>query len=253
MNTVSNKKAPENKLPAYIDFIYGDLYQNPKKCAARDNRFSCGWRSFFQYQKLVSALSSEIKYNDTILQFGLTFGNQIDEVAMASGNRSKYHIIDINAAEVARAAEKYGNIFSGLKLSVQDGANFKTEEKYDDVICFMLLSMVPSATKAKIVNCALECAKNKGKVIFIDWHNPFKFHPLRYVVRMYNRLKHPFVERLWDRQISAYAEPLLRADFNWRTTSYFGGMFQKTVAVRKKTKEEILEQEEISPYNFEHL
>ena len=77
---------------------------------------------------------------------------------------------------------------------------------YDAVICFMLLSQVPSASKRKIINNALRLVKKGGKVIFIDWHTPLFYHPLRYIVRMYNRLNHPFVERLWDRDISSYAE-----------------------------------------------
>jgi hypothetical protein len=75
--------------------------------------------------------------------------------------------------------------------------------------------------------------KKGGKVVFIDWHNPLFYHPLRYLVRMYNRLNHPFVERLWDRDISSYAETNLRSQFYWRKTTYFGRMFQKCVATRK--------------------
>ncbi|MCQ2741137.1 MAG: class I SAM-dependent methyltransferase [Alphaproteobacteria bacterium] len=252
MSTTDNEKDFEDKLPAYISFIYGDLYRNQKKCAARDSKFSCDWRTFFQYGKLVSSLCSEIKRNDSILQMGLVFGNQIDETAMATGSLARYDIIDINEEEVKRFNNKYLKVYPGMRILHQDAANMKTEEKYDIVICFMLLSMVPSATKAKIVNKALQCVKSKGKVIFIDWHNPWKMHPLRYLVRMYNRLYHPFVERLWDRQINVYADPKVRANFNWRKTTYFGGMFQKVVVTRKKQLQESWD-DEYDSYAFNQL
>ena len=60
---------------------------------------------------------------------------------------------------------------------------------------------------------------------------------------MYNRLNHPFVERLWDRDISSYAETDLRSQFSWRKTTYFGRMFQKCVATRKADPLKSLEQQ----------
>lgn len=51
---------------------------------------------------------------------------------------------------------------------------------------------------------------------------------------MYNRLYHPFVERLWDRDIDTYVQPSVRTQFMWYKNTYFGRMFQKTVAVRKE-------------------
>ena len=110
----------------------------------------------------------------------------------------------------------------------------KLSGTYDAVVCFMLLSEVPSATKSKIINNALQMVKPGGKVIFVDWHNPLYYHPLRYVVRMYNRLYNPFVERLWDREIDTYVSAELKPEFIWRKSTYFGRMFQKLVAVRKE-------------------
>ena len=95
MNTnIASKK----ELPAYIDFIYGDLYKNSDRCSSLDNTVACGFRTFFQYKKLVDSLTKEIKMNQSVLQMGITFGNQIDEVAMAIGSYGQYDIMDSAAA-----------------------------------------------------------------------------------------------------------------------------------------------------------
>lgn len=221
-------------LPPYIDFIYGDLYKDINKCMSRDNTILCKLKTFFQYKTLVNAAVNEVKRNQSVLQLGITFGNQIDEVAMAVGAYGQYDIVDINPIQVSRVTEKYWKVYQGLKIFRQDAASLKLNNQYDAVICFFLLSEVPSATKNKIITNALKMVKPGGKVVFVDWHKPFFWHPLRYLVRMYNRLYHPFVERLWDRDIDTYVSPEIRAQFIWHKSTYFGRMYQKTVATRKE-------------------
>lgn len=232
MNTNNSSKP---KLPAYIEYIYGDIYTDPAKCMAQDSTFLCYLKTFLQYKTLVNAVSQELRQNQSVLQFGITNGNQIDEAAMAIGAYGQYDIVDINPLQVSRANEKYWKVYQCLKIFKQDAANLNLKGSYDVVICFMLLSEVPSATKTKIINNALKMVKPGGKVVFVDWHTPLFWHPLRYLVRMYNRLYHPFVERLWDRDIDTFAAPETRAQFMWYKNTYFGRMFQKTVAVRKDT------------------
>lgn len=221
------------KLPAYLDFIYGHIYNNPDVCKKEDSFFACNKRTFFQYETLVKALNKEIKPNTDVLQLGISFGYQIKETALNIGTLSKYNILDICENEIKRASNKYSKEFTNLSFLHEDARSFKSDTLYDTVICFMLLSQMPSASKQKVINNALSLVGKGGKVVFIDWHTPLFYHPLRYLVRMYNRLKHPFVERLWDRDISSYVETSLRSQFSWRKTTYFGRMFQKCVAIRK--------------------
>ena len=222
------------KLPSYLDFIYGDLYKNPSACKKADSFWNCHLRTLFQYNTLVRALLKEIKLNNQVIQFGITFGNQIEETALTIGVNSQYDIIDICGSEINRVNQKYKRSFPKMLLHHQDARTVKSEYLYDVAICFMVLSQIPPASKRSMINNALKMVKPGGKVIFIDWHKPLYYHPLRYVVRMYNRLNHPFAERLWDRDINSYADTELRSMFSWRKTTYFGRMFQKCVAIRKE-------------------
>lgn len=237
-----NINKTSQKLPPYLDFIYGHIYNDPKRCEKEDTIPACNLRTLFQYRTLINSLNRELKMNSNILQLGISFGNQIEETAMTIGAFSQYDILDICNNEIERASAKYSKAYGGIKFHNQDARVINASHSYDAVICFMLLSQVPSLTKRKIINNALGLVKKGGKVIFIDWHNPLFYHPLRYVVRMYNRLNHPFVERLWDRDISSYAETNIRSQFSWRKTTYFGRMFQKCVATRKDDPIKIIEQ-----------
>ncbi len=221
------------KLPAYMDITYGDIKNDMSGLMAMDNVFYCKLRTLMQYNKLVDAATKEIKMNQSVLQLGVVFGNELDEVALSAGSYGQVDIVDINPMQVNRTLEKYWNIYPCMKVFRQDAAKLKLKNFYDNVLVFMLLSEVPAATKKKIVDNALKMVKPGGKAIFIDWHNPLYYHPLRYVVRMYNRLYNPFVEPLWDHDIETYSDTNLRRQFVWRKSTYFGRMFQKVVAVRK--------------------
>ena len=86
-------------------------------------------------------------------------------------------------------------------------------------------------SKTKVVDNALSLVKPKGKVVFIEYHDPGKWNPLRYFIRMFNRLYQPFAEKIWERDIASYAT---RKDgFMWRTVLYHRGMYQKVVATKK--------------------
>ncbi len=225
------KQDKTKKLPAYSRLIYGDIYNNLQKSMARDSNLSANLRTFFQYNKLVNAALNNIKMNQSLLQMGLVFGNQIDQVAQRIGAYGQYDILDINGLQVSRCQEKYGNIYPAMKIFEQNAANIDIKNQYDVVLCFLLLQELPPATKARVINNSLNAIKPGGCAIFVDYHKPAPWHPLRYFVRMYNRLYNPFVEKLWDRDIDAFAKN--KSQFVWRKSLYFGGMFQKVVATKK--------------------
>ena len=235
-------------VPAYSSFFYGSIYGDLNRSLRYDSRFSCLLRSMFQYNRLVTALLHELRQNQRVLQMGAVFGREIDEVAMRVGAYGQIDVIDINSLQVSRNREKYGDIYPGLQFICADAATYKSEEKYDCVICFMLLQELPPVTKSKVINNALNLVKDGGNVIFIDHHSPYWWNPLRYFIRMYNRLYNPFVEKLWDRGIETFAKN--KFDYIWRKSTYFGGIYQKVVATKKTGPLEGMQDPEPHKDNF---
>lgn len=68
--------------------------------------------------------------------------------------------------------------------------------------------------------------------MFVDYHVPVRWHPLRGVMRQVYAHLGPFAEAMWHHEIADFArdpEP-----YAWRTETCFGGLYQKTVAVRRE-------------------
>ena len=234
LNAMDDGEEKKVVLPKYLKAIYGKIYENPKVSKVLDNARLLKIFTLGNSARLIDAALKEIKQNQKVLQIGVTFGDQIEQTADRLGHRSRYDLVDVSQTQLKLAEEKYKYLYSNMRFLHLDGRE-PINEKYDVVLVYMLLHELPILSKIKVINNALNCTNSKGKVIFIDYHNPQPWHPLRYVVRMFNRLYQPFAEKLWDREIYSFADKKMK--FFWRKKTYFGDMYQKVVASRKEEQD----------------
>ena len=216
------------KVPAYSREIYGKIYNNEKVSRFLDDDRVVSFLTLGQQKRMVDDVVKEISTNSSVLQMGCTFGKQIEAVSEKVGAYGKYVIADVNAKQIERCRSK--NIYQKIQFQSQDVSK-GFSEKFDVVICYMLLHELPLTTRTKVINNALNCVDEGGKVIFIDYNNPSKWNVLRYLIKPFNRLYQPFAESMWQKSIESYAT--CKEHFSWRKKTYLGKMYQKTVAVRQ--------------------
>jgi len=94
--------------------------------------------------------------------------------------------------------------------------------------CFFLLHEVPDNHKREVVDGLLSSLAPGGKLVFVDYHKPAPFHPLKGPMSVVFDCLEPFAKSLWHREISSFATSPER--FTWRKETYFGGLYQKVVA-----------------------
>ncbi len=232
------------RLPLYLKEIYGDFYNSETLCLWADKPWLRTLFSFGNNLKLINSALKEISQGDKVLQLGCTFGLQMEQVALRVGRYGQYDIVDVSNIQIARCKAKYGNLYTQMGY-IHQNANEPVNGKYDVVLLYMLLHEVPHIQKAKILKAALESVREGGKVVVIDYHQPHKWHPLRYFVRMFNRLYQPFAELLWDREIPSFVKD--KSKYIWRRSLFFGGMYQKVV-IDKKFDDSGFKKESFVPY-----
>lgn len=223
-------------LPIYHTAIYPNLYQDEKWF----HFFSSSWvnniLSLFCREKLINSFIEEIYPKSKVLQMGVCFGDEIKAVAEQVGLKGRFDVIDVNNTQLNLAQHALGDDYPQVKF-YHYNAETPLPEKYDTIICFMLLHELPIVSKMNVINNALNSIKEDGKVIFVDYGKPNALHPLAYFVRMFNRLYQPFAEKLWDREIASFAEKDL--NFNWKKQKFLGGLYQRLIVTRKN-KEQII-------------
>lgn len=224
------KKARRSVIPLYQRFFYSKLYNSRRWSKILDCNWLLNLATFGTHNTLIKACADEIETHTTVLQLGATFGNQIAEVADKVGYYGQYDIMDVNRVQLNRVEDKYETLYPQMNF-IRQNVEDPIEEKYDTIICYMLLHELPIASKIKVVENALNSITENGKVVFVDYSRPTFWHPLRYVVRMFNRLYQPFAEKMWDRTIDTFTQNSI--DYVWHRTCYLGGMYQKVVATKR--------------------
>lgn len=233
---ITSSKAGEIDLkvlfPGYMKNLYEWLYANPKNIAFFDNSFMANLTSFWYANKLNKACTDEIASGDNVLQAGATYGNQILKTVYKIGNNGCFDLIDITPIQVIRWTGKLKK-FKYAHVYHKDAEKIDLIKKYDAAILFMLLHEVPDKKKSRIINEILEKITSEGKVIFIDYHKPSNLNLIGWFVKIYNRIMEPFAESLWQKEISDFADKELSKNFIWYKQTYFFGLYQKVVAIKK--------------------
>lgn len=230
VNIVKNAKIV--KEPLYLRALYPLLYHNKKVYRFLDDDriqsiLSLGFR-----KKIITDILENIKTNSNVLQIGATFGTQMQKTADKIGRYGSYVISDVLPEQLERAKGQL--IDKKITFELHDGRK-PFSDKYDTVICFMLLHELPEASRRKVINNALDAVQNGGQVIFVDYNKPSDWNPLRFILKPFNRLFFPFIEKLWETPIKSYARQ--NTHFLWDKKVYAGRMFQKIIAVRQISDE----------------
>jgi SAM-dependent methyltransferase len=162
------------------------------------------------------------------MQTAHVYGRLIPQIAGAVGPAGRFDVIDVAPLQVALCRRKL-RPFPNARVRIADAAR-PGAETYDVVVCFFLLHELPDAYKRAVVDALLARLSDGGKAVFIDYHAPAPWHPLRGLMRqVFTRLE-PFAAALWRHEIAAFARDADR--YVWRTETFFGGLYQKTVASR---------------------
>jgi hypothetical protein len=77
--------------------------------------------------------------------------------------------------------------------------------------------------------------KPGGRVVFIDYHMPHPWHPLKWLLSFVLDTLEPFAKALWNHEIAEFASG--SEGYSWRKKTYFGGLYQKVVAQRQAEDE----------------
>lgn len=217
-------------LPDYLVDTYTWAYLRPESLSLLDNHVVVATILWGNFWRLVRAACDEFVPGQRILQAASVYGNLSAQLATIVGRNGRLEVIDIAPLQVEHCRRKL-KAFPQASVRLADAAA-PGEGPYDGICCFFLLHEIPDDHKRAVVDALLERVEPGGKVVFVDYHKPSLFHPMRPVMYGVFRWLEPFAFGLIDREIEDFAsEP---GAFHWRKDLYFGGLYQKVVAERRR-------------------
>jgi SAM-dependent methyltransferase len=220
---------PAIPIPDYLSNVYTWAYLTPWLTGILDRQVVVQAILWGNAQRLIGDVLAAVKPGDRIFQPAAVYGTFSRQLAGQIGRQGRLEIRDIAPLQVALTRQK----LEGLRqVHVACGNAVSPERReYDAVACFFLLHEVPDDVKVQIVQAMLRLVRPGGKVIFVDYHRPHRWHPLKPVMQRVFAWLEPFALTMWSREIEELAGPRA-AGFRWSKRTRFSGLYQTVIAER---------------------
>ena len=215
-------------IPGYMMETYNWAYVDPRNVALLDRNIVVDTILWTNRVKLMNASHSEFKAGQKVLQAAHVYGTFTPELAKVVGPEGRLDVIDVVPVQVEHGRKKLAP-YPQARIWLGDAAT-PPEETYDAVSCYFLLHEMPDDYKLKVVNSLLERVDVGGKVVFIDYHKPAPWHPLKAFMYFIFHWLEPYAFGVLDKEIRDYAEKA--GNFTWKKETLFGRLYQKVVATR---------------------
>jgi hypothetical protein len=190
-------------------------------------------------QRLMGSYVDAVQPGQKVWQAAHVYGDLIQRVATKLGPTGELHLTDVSPVQVDLATRKLAPYKWAKAIhadaSLWDGAVEGTDpgRPYDLVCSFFLLHEVPDDLKGKIVDRMLALVPPTGQALFVDYHRPAAWQPVRPILQLVNRYLEPYADTIWRREIQEFATEADR--FTWQKRTLFGDVYQ-IVHVRPKAR-----------------
>jgi len=212
-------------LPGYLEEVYHWAYLSQAGRRVFDNAWVVNTILWGNMGRLTQAVIEELSPDDRVLQPACVYGDFSVNLARHLRAGGELVVSDVAQVQVKDATRKL-QAFDNASVILAD-ASRPRGGSYDKVVCFFLLHEVPQAYKRQIVDGLLGVLRNGGKLVFVDYHSPSAWHPLKPLMGLiFDRLE-PFAKALWRQEISEFAST--PQTYHWQKEVFFGGLYQKVV------------------------
>lgn len=220
-------------IPAYLEETYWWAYLHPNAVTLFERQWLVNLILWGNFKRLRDAALNEIgsKFEGENLQVACVYGDFSQQAASRLTAGSRLDIVDVAPVQLENVKKKVRS-FANVHLHHEDSSALSfDDDSFDNVIVFFLLHEQPEEIRAKTVREALRVVKPGGKVVFVDYHRPWRINPFRYVMTPILRLLEPFALDLWQREITDWI-PETKRPRSVNKETFFGSLYQKVVIVK---------------------
>lgn len=226
--------APEcpDAIPGYLRRTYTWAYLEPRAVRRLDRPGIVSAILWGNARRLMRMAIDEFRADDDVLQAACVYGDFSRLLAQRIGAAGRLEIVDVAPVQVANARRKLAAL-RNVKVRQADLSRpgSVAPESHDAVCSFFLLHEVPEAERRAVVDNLLAAVKPGGRIVFVDYHRPRRWHPLAPVMWGVFRWLEPYAASLFDAGIETRSAR--SAHFEWQKATCFGGLYQKLVGMRR--------------------
>ena len=222
--------AVPRELPDYLRDTYTWAYLDHRTLPWLDRPVVVSAILWGNADRLMSRAVAEFQPGQRVLQAAAVYGDFSPRLARRLGDEGQLLVLDVAPIQIANTHRKLAPWAGSTQARVADLTE-PVGHSFDAVCCFFLLHEVPSAARRCIVTNLLDAVEPGGKIVFVDYHKPRWWHPMGPVMALVFRYLEPFANSLLEESIETLVPET--ADFEWRKETFFGGLYQKVVGIRR--------------------
>jgi len=220
--------AREPGIPGYMHEVYHWAYINTRNAWLLDREPIVNSILWGNSATLRRAVTGEIEPASRVFHAAHVYGEMLPDLARKIGPGGQLDMVDVVPLQVELARRKLRE-FPYAQVQLADAAQ-RDDNRYQAVVSYFLLHEIPDDYKHAVVAALLERVQEGGRAVFVDYHQPRRWHPLGPLMQLVFRTLEPFALSLTRTEIRDYAS---RSDaFQWSKQTFFGGLYQKVVAIR---------------------
>lgn len=212
-------------IPDYLENTYHWAYLAKFATWLFDHQWSVNTILWGNANRLIRLALSCLQPGQNVMQPAAVYGHLSREMAKTLGPQGHLTVGDVAPIQVELTTRKLA-AFAHAEV-VHCDATTPNRGPYDTIVCFFLLHEVPEDIKTEVVDALMTSIRPGGRIVFVDYHEPSKWHPLRPIMVQVFKYLEPFARALWTREIADYASKPLPG--TWRKDTIFGGMYQRVI------------------------
>jgi ubiquinone/menaquinone biosynthesis C-methylase UbiE len=217
-------------LPKYLQQTYWWAYLHPAAVRLFERQWLINLILWGNFARLRDAALQEITpaFEGKILQVACVYGDLTRRMMQKMGPKGRLDVVDVLPVQLKNLSAKLDRD-SRIALHHQDSTNLRfADGSYDRVVVFFLLHEQPDDVRLQTISQALRVTKRGGKVIFVDYHEPRRRNPFRYVMVPILKFLEPYALDMWRNQIADWIPRNVHPAAIEKQT-FFGGLYQKVV------------------------
>lgn len=219
---------PAVSIPDYLRETYSWAYLNPRSIGWLDNPVVVEGILWGNFSRLVRSALAEFEPGSNVLQPACVYGDLSPKLAERLGPEGRLVVTDVAPVQIANCKPKIA-AHPNATTRLLDAADHPAAS-VDAVCCFFLLHEIPEAHRRLVTASLLDAVRPGGRAVFVDYHRPSPWHPLRPLMSLVFDTLEPYAKDLWRADIQSFGGAAA-ARFTWRKELFFGGLYQKVVAV----------------------
>ncbi len=220
---------PDRSVPAYLQNAYWWAYLHPRAVRFFERQWLVNLILWGNFDRLRDAALDELgaTVNGRCLQLACVYGNFTEKLAARLEPNAQLDVVDVAQVQLHNTRSKIGEP-ANVILHRQDAAQLRfPDASFDHTVVFFLLHEQPEAVRRATIEQAIRVTRKGGRLVFVDYHRPGRWNPMRYLMSGVFKLLEPFAENFWSRGIQDWAGSDFKPEQVSKQT-YFGGLYQKT-------------------------